>query len=364
MSLWFGGKRLDAILAPDCNSFGIVRLLAALAVVVSHNFAIHSGEIYAEPIYVLTGFSLGKHAVHVFFVLSGLLVCMSLHRSASIVDYLRSRMLRIYPGFLVCVLVCALVLGPAISNVSFDAYWRSSQVPAYLVQTLGLISASERLPGVFTSNPYAGEVNLSLWTIKYEVFCYLLLAAISALGFLRTPRRATFVLGGLVLLASASYLVPGLVKTDSLADSLRRFIMCFSLGALAFVHRDRLLLSAKALLLLLLLLMLAQSTSMAVPLLLVATAYGTLFAASFRAGQTLRWTERTDLSFGVYLYGWPCAQVILVAWPSASLWNLQVLCMATVVPLAAASWYVIERPALRIKQKAMEVRMSRRLASA
>lgn len=363
MSAWLGGERLSSILPPDRNSFGVIRLLAALAVLLSHNYAVHSGNFNLEPVQAWTGFSLGKHAVHVFFVLSGLLVSLSLHRSASVLNYLRSRMLRIYPGFLVCVLLCALVLGPAISSVSFNAYWRSAQLPTYLGETLGLISASARLPGVFASNPYAGEVNLSLWTIKYEVLCYLLLAAGSAVGLLATRRRSTLVLGGLLLLASASYLVPGLINDEGLLESLRRFFICFGLGALAFVHRDELVLSGRVLLVLVLLLVFAHNTALAVPLLLLATAYATIFAASFRAGGLSRWTERADYSYGIYLYGWPCGQVVMLAWPQASLWELQILSLAAAVPLAAASWHLVERPALHMRQRVMGVRSPRSLPS-
>ena len=54
------------------NSFGLLRLLAACAVVISHAWTIVGGETVPEPLQTSTGFTLGWHAVNLFFSLSGL----------------------------------------------------------------------------------------------------------------------------------------------------------------------------------------------------------------------------------------------------------------------------------------------------
>ena len=56
------------------NSFGAVRLLAAIAVIATHSVAVVGGYHSLEPLRALTGLSLGTHAVHVFFALSGFMV--------------------------------------------------------------------------------------------------------------------------------------------------------------------------------------------------------------------------------------------------------------------------------------------------
>ena len=68
----------------------------------------------------LTGGQLtfGAVALAGFFVLSGYLVLQSWLRSEGLIDYLRKRVLRIYPGFVAATLVCAFVIGPlAAANV-------------------------------------------------------------------------------------------------------------------------------------------------------------------------------------------------------------------------------------------------------
>lgn len=345
------GRRLSEVLSPDANSFGVVRLLAATAVLVSHNFAIWAGDMYADPVHTWTGFSLGKHAVHVFFVLSGLLVTMSLARSASIFDYAQSRFLRIYPGFAACVLFTVLVVGPIVTTLPIHSYLLSPQLIRYVVETLGLVTAKTALPGVFAWNPMAGEVNLSLWTLKHEVFCYALLASLAVVGLLSTRKRSAVVLGGLCLLLAATYANDEWIVAESLADSLRRFIMCFSLGSLAYTFREEIRLSPLLLAAGCLVGSLTVGTILVVPATLLLTAYATLLLAGQRFGRLSSWTEKHDLSFGVYLYGWPAAQTVLVFWPQTGIWQLHFATLAASLVLAAMSWRLVEQPALLLRKR-------------
>lgn len=104
------------ILPADKNSFAVVRLLMALSVLVSHCFYLQAGTVAAEPLRQWTGYTLGQHAVQVFFILSGILVAQSLDRTRSIVDFAVARGLRIVPGLVVCVLTTALIAGPLVSS--------------------------------------------------------------------------------------------------------------------------------------------------------------------------------------------------------------------------------------------------------
>jgi peptidoglycan/LPS O-acetylase OafA/YrhL len=54
-----------------------------------------------------------------------------------------------------------------------------------------------------------------------------------------------------------------------------------------------------------------------------------------------------DLSYGLYIYGWPVAQTLLHLYPGLAPINLAALSLACTLPLAAASWHLVERPALR-----------------
>jgi peptidoglycan/LPS O-acetylase OafA/YrhL len=55
-----------------------------------------------------------------------------------------------------------------------------------------------------------------------------------------------------------------------------------------------------------------------------------------------------DLSYGVYLYGWPVTQSLLaLIGPMSPLLLAPLACLA-VLPLAVASWVLVERPGLRL----------------
>jgi peptidoglycan/LPS O-acetylase OafA/YrhL len=62
--------------------------------------------------------------------------------------------------------------------------------------------------------------------------------------------------------------------------------------------------------------------------------------------------DRADLSYGVYLYGWPIQQALLY-WSDQSLQplTLAVLALLATLPAAYLSWRFVERPALALVRK-------------
>lgn len=87
---------LTKILDPKCNNFTLLRLVAAMAVVVSHAVLLRTGNKADEIFSGTSVYNLGDHAVNVFFVLSGLTVAASLARSNDGFRFLVARALRIF----------------------------------------------------------------------------------------------------------------------------------------------------------------------------------------------------------------------------------------------------------------------------
>ena len=85
---------LADILDPQRNSFGVLLLILALAVLVSHAVFLATNSTAAEPLVALTRYSLGQYGVQGFFILSGLMVVNSIATRRSLVDYARARALR------------------------------------------------------------------------------------------------------------------------------------------------------------------------------------------------------------------------------------------------------------------------------
>ena len=62
--------------------------------------------------------------------------------------------------------------------------------------------------------------------------------------------------------------------------------------------------------------------------------------------------RRNDLSYGVYIYGWPVQQILISLLQLRSPWLLMPLALTLAAACAFVSWHVVEKPFLRLKPKA------------
>lgn len=75
------------------NNFNLIRMIAALAVLVTHSFALAIGTQDAEPFRQSLGMTMGAIAVDVFFVTSGFLVTASLLTRQNTIEFIWARAL-------------------------------------------------------------------------------------------------------------------------------------------------------------------------------------------------------------------------------------------------------------------------------
>lgn len=343
------GVRLWDILARGNNNFDLVRLLAAAAVIVSHAFQIVHGTTAAEPLAANSVYTLAQHAVNVFFMLSGVLVAASLDRSPNIVSFAVARLLRIFPGLIVCVLLVSLVLGPLVTTLDVATYLTSTATLSYVFTTLSLTTALAPLPGVFEALPVGGRVNLPLWSLKYEVLCY---AALTVMGIVGVWQR-TILLWSSLTAFFAVYLLSeaGHTSVDEhiAFDQVLRFSLCFFLGVAAYRLRHHVGLSPVGALSAAVLLIVTRQTALEETVGYLAVGYLTLCLAALPAYRLRALCSRADLSYGLYIYGWPVAQTIILIAPGITPLTLALTSLATAAVLAATSWYAVERPALALK---------------
>ena len=322
------------------NHFNGIRLVAAWMVIYGHAWAITGapgGDLFARS----TAFKFaGGIAVDMFFVISGFLIAASLQRN-SVRGYLASRALRILPALVVCVVVSVLVLGPLLTTA--PDYWRQSVTWRYLWSNATLYRAEYFLPGVFETLPNHA-INGSLWTLPIEASLYVLLLVAGLLGAI--DARRYFVPWVLALLGAGALVLWRGPLPDWMANELW-CTCCFITGTAAWLYRDRIRLSWMAVVALLALAVFTRGTPWFGLPYFALVSYGTLWLAFVRQGPRI---AHHDLSYGLYLYGWPAAQVVQFVAPGAPLHNV-----AWATPLAfacaALSWFLIERPALRWKKR-------------
>lgn len=341
---------LSDILERGQNNFDLVRLVAAAAVIVGHSFIIATGDEALEPLAGVSAFTLGQHAVNVFFVLSGLLVAASLERNSGSLAFMGGRVLRVFPGLVVCVVLIALAMGPVVSSLDAPSYFASSETWRYLALTLSLATGHAPLPGVFETLPAAGWVDVSLWTLKYEMMCYVVLALLSAFGLWMRPGllAAGFAVLIGVQLARLFYVD---VSHFGVPDQILRFLTCFFIGAGAWRLRGRLRLSPAGAGLAIVALALSWGTVLEPLTSYFAIAYLVLCFSALPLGPLRRLCGRGDLSYGVYIYGWPIGQLVLLATPGLGPVGLAAATLVLAGVVALLSWTMVEKPALALKRR-------------
>ena len=291
------------------NSFQLIRLVLAVAVLYRHGFdLLASGHADVVLDLIPPRTHLGRIALCFFMVVSGFLVAHSWTQSRGWREFLRRRVLRVYPAFFVASALSAFVAVP-LGSPDAAAYLASIDVLGFVVGALQLDKLS--VPPSFLSNPYPGPVNGSLWSIKIDFECYLGLMALALVGVFR---RRALMLGifALMLVAHAvqPYVPSGL---DRYAHHLQLSTFFMS-GVVAYLDRDRLgrtygWLEVAAL----------TTVATAIPevgfveLLPLTGTYLLLYLAYEPRLLRLQVGRHVALSYGIHLYAWPVQQLLIQA---------------------------------------------------
>ncbi len=341
------GPTVAGALMRESNNFTLMRLLLALAVVVSHAFSVASGTLSDEPLVVSTGFTLGEHAVNGFFAISGFLVTMSFDRRGWR-DYVIARTLRIVPGLVVATLAVGIVIGGAMTTLPLGEYLTSPGLRRFLTATLTTFKSNIALPGVFAGNPFTFPMG-TVWTLKYEVLCYAGVLAVGLAGMLRLRILSLgLVVAPALALAVLDAAMPALPKG---IETALRLPLIFACGGALYVWRDSIRLSGAIVAAFFLAAWLSAGTP--------------VYRADpvHRVGLRVLWAclvptrpgfdPAADLSYGTYLYGWPIQQALHALFPAAAALVLLGPALAVTLAVAALSWFGVEKPALRLKARAL-----------
>ncbi|GAA1840701.1 acyltransferase family protein [Agromyces salentinus] len=330
------------------NSLNLFRLILAALVLFAHSWYT-AGEGSGPGI---QGENLGGWAVAGFFVISGFLITTSRFTNSA-GDFLVHRIARIFPAFIVCLVVTALVFAP------IAALWERGTLAGFFttpVTPLNFIWANSGLKmqhydiaGTLSTVPYPGAWNGSLWTLYYEFLCYL---TIWLLGSLAVVRRSPVIVTGVFVLSVVAYANIDLVRRLGLNEDfvlLMRLLPFFMGGAVVYYVISRFGLSP-----------VIGIGSLVVTVALIAfiphwggqvsapfMAYGLLYLSTIVPQP--RFIAKNDVSYGFYIYAWPMQQLLML--PALAQYGMAVYIGATVVLtaiFAAASWFLVERPVMRL----------------
>lgn len=344
---WSTSPTLAQAFDTRSNALNAWRLVLASGVILQHSWPLTGRKIYPPIEQLLT-----QVWVDGFFAISGFLITASWVRNPRLREYFVARILRIFPGLWVCLAVVAFVIAPitvAIQGGSPAKLLLSPSPALYVLNNAVLNIYYESIDGTPRSVPYPGVWDGVLWTLIFELFCYVAVAIAGVIGLYnrRWPAPAVFAFF-LVATALVSYPIGTL---PTFPQMIVRFAIVFAAGALLHEFRDKIparwsLVAVGAVIVVVAGLVVPNYRIIAaIPL-----AYAVVVSGALIHQQRLR--LRTDLSYGVYIYAWPVQQLLVICGlgflhPLA----FAVVAAAATLPLAALSWFLVEKRALALKSR-------------
>ncbi|MGK5740895.1 acyltransferase family protein [Micromonospora sp. URMC 103] len=369
---------LAELLSGRSNGIGLIRLCLALGVVMSHSKPLGFGANDLGYHLFDRQTNVGTMAVYGFFVLSGLLITRSARRTG-LIRYAWHRCLRILPGLWVCLLITALVVAPLVALRewgSIDGYFSDPWAPggpfAYLQANWWTGVRQYGIEGLFAkTTPWGREGNGSvfngaLWSLKYEMFCYVVVGVLAATAVLRQARRFLLFLTVALYLSifsdwwsSGQFSGPASTAAWTFDAPLLGVMsfhwivylgFLFAFGATLDLYRERVPINDA--------LGVGSAVALGLSLLfggffvigLPAFAY-LLIWLSVRMPRRLHWVGRkNDYSYGIYIYGFVFQQVMAsLGWSRWGYVPFVLMSIAAAWTAAFLSWKLVERPALRLK---------------
>jgi len=361
------------------NNFDAIRLIAASSVIFTHAFLIAEGEQNRDPVVVLTQnqCATGLVGVFVFFAISGFLVTQSWEQTNSFPRFVAKRALRIYPGYAVCILVLTLGLGAAMTSLPLGDYLRDPRTQDFLIANLTMGLQPNALPGVVFGQSWFGNVmDGPLWSLPLEVSLYVMVALVGLTRMMRVPVLAVLLALGVFEVAFDHWIdktiipwisEPHIASVAGYLAGVLWMLPFFATGMLCYKLRDRGIFNGRLALLavagLIASLVLANALPedalpwnlhrhTFIPTFSVCGCYLALYVALHPGLPVVPAARFGDLSYGLYIYGWPVEQTVSYMRPGAVWWELFLISMVATAVVAFLSWHLIERRALRLKPRA------------
>ena len=314
------------------NNFDGLRLIAALMVLYSHQFAL-MGQSEPKP---LGPYTLGTLGVVFFFTISGFLITQSWLNDPDITRYSLRRALRIWPALFINVTVLGVLAAIFSPDVRFVAI-------KFIISNTFFI----RFDSYFFSNKYP-QLNGPLWTIPIEVLCYLLLALMA----LASKNKLQYALGFFV----SAFLLVILQYSDSEIQQMAHASgdptlapWLYALFAMGALHQCNKKLTRWWPLFFIVALILSAINKYTASIIIAAAP--AIIIIGQKSWPILRNASQFgDLSYGIYLWAWPVQQILIsTLGKQKPFWLLFSMTLIITITIAYISWHCIEKIALRYK---------------
>ena len=346
--------------APRSNNLDALRLLGAAAVILGHAYHLTGRPTLVPGLFAYPVSTIG---VVVFFSISGYLITASWSRNPHVVSYTAARALRIFPALIVVVLLTVFVLGPAVTTLPVGEYFDSRTTPSPQAPDLDTLrylmniamQPQYYLPGVFTADvPYPNAVNGSLWTLPAELFCYVMVPLLCLVPRFARPLTFAAALAVSLVLAAVPALDSPVIWGSRISDAAGMWVF-FATGALLRLAHERwrgFFRTDVAVVLCLAYLVVISILPVWTPRISwLALPYIVLTMGLASTPYVRRAARFGDLSYGMYLVGFPVQQLVVVYVGIVSMSLNLVLVVAISAVLSLVSWHLVEAPSMRLKNR-------------
>lgn len=348
--------------------FDFLRVMLAASIVFAHSYQITSGAIettIGQPLWMPVYLQ-----VPMFFTLSGFLIAGSAAR-LSLGNFLLNCAFRIYPALIAEIVLSIFIIGLLFTKVGLFDFFSSTKFFLYLTNLLGLPHYT--LPGVFEHNPLRYIVNGSLWTVPYELACYLIMSLLIVSGIIRSKKRLLFFVAAVIDFAIGPQIFYNILGISALQnhDGATAYLVSifmnpsntmlfayFSCGVAAYQFRGQIPYSGRIATVcvgaLFALTLIGDHHNKEAWFRLLALPIG-VYLTLFIGLTPLRlpgFLRSGDYSYGIYLYGFPVQQAVQsVTGAGSSMWLNFAIAAPIVFLWSRFSWRFVERPALAMRKR-------------
>lgn len=334
------------------NNFDLIRLILASIVVFVHNSRLSQNK----NLFFLEKYLSSQLAVNLFFTISGFLITMSFINSKTVAIYFEKRARRILPAYITVVLFSCLA-GFFLTSCTFTEYFSLEYVKYLFSNLIFFNNLKPDLPGVFANNSL-NAINGSLWTIRFELLCYIFVP----FCILLLTKWSKKVLLPVYLIVFTFFIFSlWFASTNNstfvklLVEQLAQLLFYFTNGmAIYFIwpHIQKqalqLFIVSSIIVLLSQILNLSIVEPVFLSIIVIYLAVNFKFLGNF--------SKFGDFSYGIYIWHFPIIQTLI----SFDFYKNSP-CLALILSLfitfifAIISWHLIEKPFLRKKSHFLEV---------
>lgn len=347
---------------PRSNSLDFLRWLMAFLVIFSHAGPIagfYGGHDLG--VQISKEQSLGGVAVAGFFFFSGFLITKSRMGRSTIWRYFWRRSLRIFPAFWAALILTVLIFAPIawrLLNGTFSGFWSSSieSPQSYFLNNMFLSLDQRNIAGLGETLPYftihgARDWNGSAWTLYYEFLCYIVVGLLGLFGALASKKFGTAFAVIVIALNAMQWMGAGnIAGLNRIFNDpfLLMFFAPFAFGMLFAFWGDKIMIDDRV-----------AFGMLGLGLFTYAFGgwnvlgqYGFLYFLMW-CGVRLpvtKWAKYGDFSYGIYIYAWPLMTLATYFGLQNYGWLAYHVTIVIIVHVfAVLSWYLIERPAMSLK---------------